>query len=405
MQLGPTTLRWRSPGSRGRVGALRTRRRRGPGASVAVADIFCIYNGYSRQAAQPSAPAPVCRPQTRIQPGPQETFLHQDIETWGQAIRTGCRQALTRALTLVESRRPAHRREARALLGALLAETPVQALRLGVSGSPGVGKSTFIDAAGEYWAARGRRVAVLAVDPSSPESGGSILGDKTRMARLASRPEALIRPSPSALVPGGVASSTRETVFLCEAAGFDVVFVETVGVGQGEIEVAGMVDLLLLILEPGAGDDIQGIKRGILEVADFVAVNKADGETAERAANTAASYGSALSIVRGRQAPGVTALSSLRGDGVDGLVEGIDESWRRDRDSGALEKRRRHQHRQWFKALIDRELKARFAEVAGTRLAACEQAVVEGRQSPLAAADELFQLFAFEAGESENTQR
>ena len=192
------------------------------------------------------------------------------------------------------------------------------ALRLGVSGSPGVGKSTFIDAAGEHWASRGRRVAVLAIDPSSPSSGGSILGDKTRMVRLASRPDALIRPSPSALAPGGVSDSTRETVLLCEAAGFDVVLVETVGVGQGETEVAGMVDLLLLLLEPGAGDDIQGIKRGILEVADFVAVNKADGGTAERAAVTAASYGSALSIVRGRQAPGVAALSSLVGDGVEG---------------------------------------------------------------------------------------
>ena len=326
--------------------------------------------------------------------------MNQDTETWAQAIRTGSRLALTRALTLVESRRPLHRREARALLGALLAEPPPPALRLGISGPPGVGKSTFIDAAGGYWAARGRRVAVLAIDPTSPASGGSILGDKTRMARLASRPDALIRPSPSALAPGGVAGSTREAVFLCEAAGFDVVFVETVGVGQGEIDVAGMVDLLLLLMEPGAGDDLQGIKRGILEVADFVAVNKADGETAARAAATAASYGSALALVRGQQAPKVAVLSSLRGDGVDGLVDGIDQSWQRDRDSGALEKRRRHQDKQWLKALIDKELKARFARVAGPRLAACEQAVAEGRQNPFAAADELFQLFASEAGES-----
>ena len=326
--------------------------------------------------------------------------MNQDIETWAQAIRTGSRLALTRALTLVESRRSAHRREARALLGVLLAEPLPPALRIGVSGSPGVGKSTFIDAAGEYWAAQGRRVAVLAIDPTSPASGGSILGDKTRMVRLMSRPDALIRPSPSALAPGGVASSTRETVFLCEAAGFDVVFVETVGVGQGEIEVAGMVDLLLLLMEPGAGDDLQGIKRGILEVADFVAVNKADGETAARAANTAASYNSALSIVRGQRAPKVAALSSHTGDGVDRLVESIDQNWHRDRDSGALEKRRRHQDKQWLQALIDRELKARFIQIAGPRLATCAQAVVEGRQSPFAAADELFQLFAAEAGKS-----
>ena len=330
--------------------------------------------------------------------------MNQDIETWAQAIRAGSRLALTRALTLVESRRPSHRIEARALLGILLSEPPAPALRLGVSGSPGVGKSTFIDAAGEYWAGRGRRVAVLAVDPSSPTSGGSILGDKMRMVRLASRPDALIRPSPSALAPGGVASSTREAVFLCEAAGFDVVLVETVGVGQGEIEVSGMVDLLLLLLEPGAGDDIQGIKRGILEVADFVAVNKADGETAARAANTAASYGSALSIVRGQKAPKVESLSSLGGDGVDRLVDGIDEDWRRDLDSGALEKRRRNQDKQWLKALIDREFKERFAKIAGARLAACEQAVADGRQSPLAAADELFQLFASGVRESGDKQ-
>src|SRR6188472_250749 len=212
------------------------------------------------------------------------------------AVRAGDRRALARAITLVESTRADHRDDAVELLDALMPATG-EATRVGISGAPGAGKSTFIEALGMHLVDAGHRVAVLAVDPSSTRSGGSILGDKTRMEELSRRPEAYIRPSPSSGTLGGVARRTREAMLVCEAAGFDVVVIETVGVGQSEVAVAGMVDLFVLLLGPGAGDELQGVKRGIVELADVVVVNKADGALADLARHTAADYTHALHLV------------------------------------------------------------------------------------------------------------
>src|SRR5881628_1037098 len=212
-------------------------------------------------------------------------------------VRAGDRRALAKAITLVESTRPDHEEAAQRLLGLLLPHTG-GAVRVGVSGVPGVGKSTFIEALGLYLIGLGKRVAVLAVDPSSALSGGSILGDKTRMPRLAAAPDAFIRPSPSAGSLGGVTRRTREALLVCEAAGYDVVLVETVGVGQSEYAVASMVDFFLVLMLAGAGDELQGMKRGILELADAVAINKADGDNTTPAAHAAAQYRSALNLLR-----------------------------------------------------------------------------------------------------------
>src|SRR5437870_6143530 len=212
-------------------------------------------------------------------------------------LRAGSRRALAKAITLVESTRADHQRAAQRLLELLLPDTS-RAARVGVSGVPGVGKSTFIEAFGLSLIGRGKRVAVLAVDPSSARSGGSILGDKTRMPRLAAASEAFIRPSPSAGSLGGVARRTREAMLVCEAAGYDVVLVETVGVGQSEVAVASMVDFFLVLMLAGAGDELQGIKKGILELADCLAVNKADGDNVAHAERAAAEYASALRLFR-----------------------------------------------------------------------------------------------------------
>jgi LAO/AO transport system kinase len=214
-------------------------------------------------------------------------------------IRHGDRRSLARAITLVESTRADHRADATTVLDAVLADSG-HAVRIGISGAPGVGKSTFIEAFGLHLVELGHRVAVLAVDPSSSRTGGSILGDKTRMSDLARHPDAFIRPSPGGTQLGGVARRTREAMLLCEAFGFDVVVVETIGVGQSEVAVADMVDLFLLLVAPGAGDELQGIKRGIMELADLVVVNKADGDLAAAAGRTEADYTNALHLVRPR---------------------------------------------------------------------------------------------------------
>src|SRR5213595_2875351 len=233
-------------------------------------------------------------------------------------VRAGSRRALAKAITLVESTRADHQRAAQRLLELLLPGTG-RAARVGVSGVPGVGKSTFIEVFGLHLIGLGKKVAVLAVDPSSALSGGSILGDKTRMPRLAAAPEAFIRPSPAAGSLGGVTRRTREALLVCEAAGYDVVLVETVGVGQSEVKVAGMVDLFMVLVAPGAGDELQGLKRGIMELADVVVVNKADGDLAATAAHTAADYAAALHLVRPRippWTPQVLTCSALTGVGI-----------------------------------------------------------------------------------------
>jgi LAO/AO transport system kinase len=278
------------------------------------------------------------------------------------AIRSGDRGALARTITLLESTRPDQSERGQAILEALLPDTE-QATRLGITGPPGVGKSTFIEALGLHLIERGHRVAVLAVDPSSPVTGGSILGDKTRMERLAQRPEAFIRPSPSGGSLGGVAQRTRECMLLCEAAGYDAVIVETVGIGQSEVSVAGMVDFFLVLLQPGAGDDLQGIKKGVLELADGLVVNKADGELAAAAERTRGMFAQALSLLRPlarHWQPRVLAASALEGTGIAEVWEMVLEQREALRRSGEGDARRRQQARTWMWTLVDEGLRQAF---------------------------------------------
>ncbi len=267
-----------------------------------------------------------------------------------EKLRRGDRRTLARAITLIESTRPEHRAEAEALLERVMPDTG-GALRVGISGIPGAGKSTFIDALGELLIAKGHRMAVLTVDPSSAISGGSILGDKTRMNWLATREEAFIRPSPAGLTLGGVARRTREAILLCESAGYDVVIVETVGVGQSETLVSEMTDVFVLLLLPGAGDDLQGIKRGIMELADLVVVNKADGALEAKAGLAVADLHHALHMLRPRL-PGwetpVLAVSSLQKRGIDTVWDKVEAYRLALEENDELTARRRRQALNWL---------------------------------------------------------
>jgi GTPase len=305
-----------------------------------------------------------------------------------QQIINGDRRALARAITLVESTRADHRAEAEALLADVLPHVG-GAVRVGISGAPGAGKSTFIEALGGHLVEGGHRVAVLAVDPSSTRSGGSILGDKTRMEQLTRSPNAFVRPSPTGGTLGGVARRTREAMLLCEAAGFDVVLVETVGVGQSEVKVAAMVDLFLVLVAPGSGDELQGLKRGIMELADLVVVNKADGDLAAIAAHTAADYAAALHLVRPRLAawePRVLTCSALLGNGIAEVWDAVDEF--RTRVAGGLPALRARQSRDWmWSEVTDSLLDALAADAATAVLARrLESEVSEGTITPTAAA-------------------
>ena len=316
-----------------------------------------------------------------------------DVARLARGIRAGDRAVLSRAITLIESKRADHRRSAAALMQALVGTTG-KAVRVGITGAPGVGKSTTIDALGTMLTKQRRKVAVLAVDPSSRRTGGSILADKTRMARLANDANAFIRPSPASGTLGGVAARTRETMLLCEAAGYDVVLVETIGVGQSEIAVADMTDFFLLLMLPGAGDELQGLKKGVVELADMIAVNKADGDNVARAKAAAAEYRAALHILTPRSAnwsPPVVTYSALTGEGVAALWAHILDHREKLTAAGELASRRAEQQVKWMWAMLEERL---FAPLRSDRsikaaLTSIEAEVAAGTLAPAAAVDKI----------------
>ncbi len=315
-------------------------------------------------------------------------------------LRQSDRRALARAITLVESSRPDHRDQAERLIEALLPVTG-KAVRIGISGPPGAGKSTFIERFGLAGIALGRRIAVLAVDPASKRGGGAILGDKTRMAELARAPEAFIRPSSAGDSRGGIARRTREVILLCEAAGFDAVLVETIGVGQAETAVAEITDMFVLILAPAGGDELQGIKRGIVELADLVLVNKADGELAAAAHRAVADYASARGLIWASypewQVP-VRAVSALEGSGIREVWDDVDRFRAALKATGTWSQRRAEQARSALWSEIGDSLLDRFRAAPGVarRLATVEEEVMAGTRTPTAAARALLAAFAGE---------
>ena len=314
-----------------------------------------------------------------------------------RAIRAGDRRAIARTITRIESTRDTDRDLGQAILDALVSDSG-RAIRVGITGPPGVGKSTFVEVLGLMLVDQGKRIAVLAVDPTSPVTGGSILGDKTRMERLAVRPEAFIRPSPSGGSLGGVAHRTREVMLLCEAAGFDVVLIETVGIGQSEVAVASMVDFFLVLLQPAGGDELQGIKKGVVELADALVVNKADGATAALAERTRHDYAGALSLLRcgveGWQ-PKALLASAIEARGIAEVGAAILEHRALLEATGQLESRRRDQSRAWLWKLVEEGMARAFRERPGMGAAIEreEAAVADQTRTATAAARALLERF------------
>ncbi len=320
-----------------------------------------------------------------------------EVPAVAEAVCTGDRIALARAITLVELTKASDRARAEALLTQLLPRTG-KAIRVGISGAPGVGKSTFIEAFGIHLTGQGLKVAVLAVDPSSRRSGGSILGDKTRMERLARDPGAFIRPSPAGTTAGGVARRTHEVLLLAEAAGYDVGIVETIGVGQSETAVADMVDLFVLLVAPGSGDELQGIKRGVMELADLVLVTKADGDLKAAANRAVADYRMALHLMRPKY-PGIAAnvasVSAIEGVGIAQAWTGVCALHRALAEGGYLERLRADQARRWFRSEVEAALADDIATDPETAAAVghMEADVVAGRLLPPSAARRLIAAF------------
>ncbi len=318
------------------------------------------------------------------------------VADYVKGVTSGDRSVLARAITLVESTKPQHRALAQSVLQELLPATG-RAIRLGITGVPGVGKSTTIDQLGINLISAGKKVAVLAVDPTSKRTGGSILGDKTRMSRLAQSQDAFIRPSPTSGTLGGVARKTRETMAMVEAAGFDVIIVETVGVGQSETTVADMVDFFLVLLLAGGGDDLQGIKKGIIELADMIAINKADGDNVTRAQAAAAEYRLALSILTPQSAawkPPVVTISGRTNVGLETLWEKIDEHRTTTSATGEFAERRRAQALSWMHDMLeDRLMEAlRSNKRVAAALPGLEADVREGRLLPTLAVEQILEL-------------
>lgn len=340
-------------------------------------------------------PAPDVVHTVAIRPGSPPTRIEPTVTDLVRGIRSRDHAALGRAISLIESSNPAHQTKAREVMRLLAADAQSadRSMRIGITGVPGAGKSTFIERLGCMLTSAGTRLAVLAVDPSSAISGGAILGDKTRMAKLASDPNAFIRPSPSSGTLGGVARTTRESIAICEAAGFDVILVETVGVGQSETAVADMTDLFLALMVPGAGDELQGIKRGLLELVDILIVNKCDGDNVQRAKLAARQYAGALRMLRGESgsavAPIVMTASALSGNGVADIWASVLARHTTMRSSGALDTRRRTQRARWLDTIIDDRLHAllRSSSAAQRALEHARVGVLTATLAPADAAD------------------
>jgi len=314
-----------------------------------------------------------------------------------ERILAGDRVYLSRAITLIESQQPRHQEQAQDILSACLPHSG-SGIRIGVTGTPGVGKSTFIEALGSILLAEGHKIGVLAIDPSSPLSRGSILGDKTRMERLSQSSSAFIRPSPAGNSLGGVARKTRETIILCEAAGFDHILLETVGVGQSEVAVHAMTDLFLLLLLPGAGDELQGIKRGIVEMADLLVVNKADGERADLARKTQQAYRNALHLyppAASGWTPQVTTCSALDQQGITDVRQLIEAYFRQMRQQGHLQRKRREQALFWFRETIEQQLQALLQQDSAVQeaLPGIQEQVSQEMISPFQGAQQILDLF------------
>lgn len=322
---------------------------------------------------------------------------YQTVGEFAEAIRAGKRSALARGITLVESRRADHQKQAQELLLAL-GRKGSDSIRVGITGVPGVGKSTFIEAVGTRLTGQGHKVAVLAVDPTSSRTGGSILGDKTRMVGLANNPDAFVRPSPTSGKLGGVTATTREAMILCEAAGYDVILVETVGTGQSEIQVADMVDFFLLLVLPGAGDELQGIKKGVLELAHMVAVNKAEDDRSLLVKQAVRELKSALKMLVPLNAdwpPPVRTCSAINDEGLDTLWEDIEKFASLAKASGAFKEKRKTQTVRWMWDRIEDRLLSdlKTADVVSKLAPELEARVMEGRTTPALAADRLLEVF------------
>jgi len=319
------------------------------------------------------------------------------VSDYAAGIKSGDRAKLAQAITLIESVKPEHQQHAQELLLAVAPDTG-KSIRVGISGVPGAGKSTFIDTLGTNLTKAGHKVAVLAVDPTSTRTGGSILGDKTRMAQLSNDPNAYIRPSPTSGTLGGVTRTTRETILICEAAGYDVILVETVGVGQSEVAVSEMVDFFVVVLIAGAGDELQGIKKGVLEIADMIALNKADGDNAQRAKSSAAEYQHALRIITPKDKdwiPPVVTISALENLGVNDLWRRITDRHKQLQNSGGLETLRQRQQVRWMWAMIEDRLTSRLKSDPDVKamVPTVESEIVDGTLTPTLAAEQLLKKF------------
>lgn len=330
---------------------------------------------------------------TENNPSPRQST---DLDTYVEGVLSGNRAILARAITLVESNAPRHFIEAQTLLQSLLPHTG-NSIRIGITGVPGAGKSTFIDTFGMYLAEQGHKVAVLAIDPSSSVSRGSILGDKTRMENLSRNENAFIRPSPTGGMLGGVARKTRESMLVCEAAGYDVILVETVGTGQSEITVRSMVDFFLLLMITGAGDELQGIKKGVIEIADALVINKADGDNLIPAKTARAEYNRVLHFLTSATSGWTTrayTCSALTGDGIDQIWNVVQNFREQTQASGIFETRRHQQMREWLHTVVENQLRDYFFNHPAIRSALpdIESAVMQGKIPATTGAQQLLQL-------------